>query len=72
MNNVNTPIRIAAFGVAAVVVSSATLALGSYSNAKYAAALEAADGYSVTNPSQTAIAPSRIDVVGKRNARTAA
>jgi hypothetical protein len=72
MNNVNTPIRVAAFAVAAVVVSGSAFALGSYSNAKYAAALEASDGYSVTNPSQTAIAPSRIDVFGKRSARTAA
>ncbi len=72
MNNMNTSIRIAAFAIAALLVAGSTYAFGSYSNAKYAAALAAAEGNAVTQPSRTAIAPSRIDVVGKRSARTAA
>ncbi len=68
----DTSPRIAAFAIAAVLVTSTTYALGSYSNVKFAAALAANDGHAVAQPAQTAIAPSRIDVVGKRNARTAA
>ncbi len=70
LTNTGTSSRIAAFAIATVLVTSTTYALGSYSNAKFAAALAEIDA--VEQPAQTAIAPSRIDVVGKRNARTAA
>ena len=72
MTNPRTPIRIAAFAIATVVVTGSTYALGSYSNAKFAATLAASEGVSAAQPSRTAIAPSRIDVVGKRSARTSA
>ena len=72
MNNMNTSIRISAFAIAVLLVAGSAYAFGSYSNTKYAAALAAAEGSAVTQPSRTAIAPSRIDVVGKRSARTAA
>ena len=72
MTNIDTSIRIAAFAIAAILVTGSTYALGSYSNAKFAAALAAADGHSAVQLAPTAIAPARIDVVGKRNARAAA
>lgn len=72
MTNIDTSIRIAAFAIAAILVTGSTYALGSYSNAKFADALDAAEGYSAAQPAHTAIAPARIDVVGKRNVRTAA
>jgi hypothetical protein len=72
MTTIDTSIRIAAFAIAAILVTGATYALGSYSDAKYAEALAASEGHAVTQPSQTAVAPARIEVVGKRNARTAA
>jgi hypothetical protein len=72
MRNIDTSIRIAAFAIATLLVTGTTYALGSYSDAKFAAALGAADGLAASQPTNTAIAPARIDVVGKRNARTAA
>ena len=72
MNTPDTSIRIAAFAIAAVLVTGSTYALGSYSNAKYATTLAAAEGTSVVQSARTAIAPARIDVIGKRSARTAA
>ena len=66
------PIRLTAFAVAALLVSGASYALASYSDAKFAAAVASAQRPLVTQPSQTAIAPMRIDVVGKRTAREAA
>ena len=72
MTNINSPIRIAAFAIAAILVGGTTHALGSYSNAKFAAAHAATDGNSAAQPTATAIAPSRIDVLGKRSARIAA
>lgn len=71
LTSTDTSIRIVAFAIAAVVVGGASFVLGSYSNVKSAAALAASDAVS-TQPAHTAIAPSRIDVVGKRSARTAA
>ena len=72
MSHFDTSIRIAAFVIATVLVTGTTYALGSSSDAKFGAELAAAQGLSATQPAHTAIAPSRIDVVGKRNARTAA
>ncbi len=72
MMNIDTSIRIAAFAIAAILVTGSTYALGGYSNAKAAASLATAQGDAVTQPVSSAIAPSRIDVVGKRNPRTAA
>ena len=72
MRNIDNSIRIAGFAIATLLVSGATYALGSYSDAKFAAAIAAADGPSAAQPTNTAIAPARIDVVGKRKARTAA
>ena len=66
------PIRLTAFAVAALLVSGASYALASYSDAKFAAAVASAQLPLVTQPSQTAIAPVRVDVVGKRIARVAA
>lgn len=72
MTNTDTSIRIAAIAIAAVMVAGSTYALGSYSDAKYAATLAAAEGSSTVQGARTAIAPVRIDVIGKRVARTAA
>ena len=65
------PIRLTAFAVAALLVSGASYALASYSDAKFAAAVASAQLPLVMQPSQGAIAPVRIDVVGKRSARVA-
>jgi hypothetical protein len=72
MTRIDTSIRIAAFAIAAILVTGTSYALGSYSNEKFAASLAAADGLSATQPAHTAIAPARVEVVGKRNARAAA
>lgn len=72
MKRFDTTIRMTALAVSALFVSGATYALGSYSNAKFASALASAQLPVVTQPSQTAIAPMRIDVVGKRIALRAA
>ncbi len=72
MSYINSSIRITAFAMAAVLLGCTAYALGSYSNAKFAAALAATDGTSAAQSSTAAIAPSRIDVVGKRGARIAA
>lgn len=70
MTNIDTSIRIAAVAIAAVMVAGSTYALGSYSNAKYAATLAAVEGSSAVQGARTAIAPVRIDVIGRRFART--
>lgn len=72
MMNIDKPIRIGALAVAVVLVTGTTYALGSYSDAKFAEALATAHGQPMNATAQTAVAPARIDVVGKRLARTAA
>ena len=62
------PIRIAAFALSVAVVTGATAGLASYSNAKYADTLAAAQGHGAVQPAYTAIAPLRIDVIHRRNA----
>ena len=52
--------------VSAVVVTGSIAGLGSYSNAKYADAYVAAHGHAVTQTTQAAIAPLKVDVVGRR------
>ena len=65
-------IRLAAFALAAVIVGGGAFGLGSYSNAKNAAAVAAAIGAQPADATRTAVAPLRIEVVGKRTARGAA
>jgi hypothetical protein len=66
MTHQRTPVRIAAFALSAVVVAGSIAGLGSYSNGKYADAYVAAHGQAVTQTTQTAIAPLKVDVVGRR------
>ena len=66
MTHQRTPVRIAAFALSAVVVTGSIAGLGSYSNAKYADAYVAAHGQAVTQTTQAAIAPLKVDVVGRR------
>ena len=66
MTHQRTPVRIAAFALSAVVVTGSIAGLGSYSNAKYADAYVAAHGHAVTQTTQAAIAPLKVDVVGRR------
>lgn len=63
-------IRIAALGLAFAIVVGAMLALGDYSNAKFARALAEAKPGPAFESAAVAILPSRIDVVGKRHGRT--
>ena len=70
--NSDITVRICAFAMAAIVVVGAIAGLGSYSNAKNAAAIAAATGTREAAPTQTAVVPVRIDVVGKRALRGAA
>jgi len=72
MKSFDHTIRLTAFAVAALLVSGASYALASYSDAKFAAAIASAQLPVVTDSSQTALAPVRIDVVGKRITRVAA
>jgi hypothetical protein len=71
MNMLDKSIRVVAFAMAAVVVGGALYVADRRSDAVYGAALAAAEATPV-HASQTALAPARIDVVVKRNARTAA
>lgn len=72
MNMLDRSIRVVAFALSAVVVGGALYAADSTSDATFGAALAAAEGPSTVQASPAAIAPARIDVVVKRNARTAA
>ena len=72
MNLLDKSIRVVAFAVAAVVVGGALYAADSSSDDAYGAALAAAEGAPVARASQVVLAPSRVDVVVKRAARTAA
>ena len=71
MNLLDKSIRVVAFAVAALVVGGAFYVADSTSDAAYGAAMSAAEG-APAQPSQIVVTPTRIDVVGKRNARTAA
>ena len=66
MTHQRTPVRMAAFALSAFVVTGSIAALGSYSDAKYADAYVAAYGQPVRQATQTAIAPLKVDVVGRR------
>ena len=66
------PIRLAAFAVSAVIVGGGVFGLGSYSNAKSAAAVAAAVGAQPANATHAAVAPLRIEVVATRAVRGAA
>jgi hypothetical protein len=68
----SAPIRVAALVLATVIVGGGVFGLGSYSNTKNAAAVAAAVGAQPADATHTAIAPLRIDVVGKRAVRGAA
>lgn len=72
MNLLDKSIRVVAFAVSAVVVGGALYAADSNSDAAYGAALAAAEGAPAAQASQVVLAPSRIDVIVKRSARTAA
>ena len=72
MNLLDKSIRVVAFAVAAVVVGGALYAADSNSDDAYGAALAAAEGAPVARAAQVVLAPSRVDVVVKRAARTAA
>jgi hypothetical protein len=72
MNLLDKSIRVVALAVAAIVVGGALHIADSNSDAAYGAALAAAEGVPTAQASQIVLAPARIDVVVKRNARTAA
>jgi hypothetical protein len=72
MNVLDKSIRVVALAVAALVVGGALYAADSSSDAAYGAALAGAEGVPTAQASQIVLAPVRVDVVGKRNARTAA
>ena len=72
MNVLDKSIRVVAFAVAAVVVGGTLYGADRHSNATYNAALVAAEGATSARSAQIVLAPVRIDVVGKRTARTAA
>lgn len=74
MKQVDASIRFCAVAVAAILVTGTTYALGRYSDAKFAEAVASATSgmQADISPTQTAIAPARVDVVGKRVNRTAA
>jgi hypothetical protein len=66
MAHQNTPVRLAALALSAVLVTGSIAGLFGYSNAKYADALEAARIEPVPQTTRTAGAPLRIEVVGRR------
>jgi len=72
MKALDKSVRIAAFAVSAVVVGGALFVADRQSDAAYGAALAASESTPAAQSSQVAIAPARVDVVVKRNARTAA
>jgi len=72
MNLLDKSIRLVAFAVAGLVVGGALYVADSNSDATYGAALAAAEGTPVAQATQIVIAPTRIDVIVKRSARTAA
>jgi len=72
MNLLDKSIRVVACALAALVVGGALYVADTRSDAAYGAALAAAEGAPAAQASQIVLAPSRIDVVVKRNARTAA
>ena len=63
-------IRVAALGIAFAIVAGTMLALGGYSDAKFAHGLAEAQPGAALESAAVAILPSRIDVVGTRNGRT--
>ena len=65
-NTRNTPLRLVAFALSAVLVTGSIAGLFGYSNAKYADALESARIEPAAHATQTAGTPLRIDVVGRR------
>ena len=71
MNLLDKSIRVMALGVASLVVGGALYVADSNSDAAYGAALAAAEGVPTAQASQVVLAPSRVDVVVKRNARSA-
>jgi hypothetical protein len=68
MAHQNTSVRLAALALSAVFVTGSMAGLVGYSNAKYFDALEAARIEPAAVTTQTAGAPLRIDVVGRRAA----
>ena len=65
-NTPNTPVRLAAFALSAVLVTGSIAGLFGYSSTKYADALDAARIEPAAHTTQTAGTPLRVDVVGRR------
>lgn len=63
-------VRAATLSIAAAFVAGAMLTLGSYSNAKFNDAASTVRAQYDSEATEVAIAPSRIEVVGKRATRT--
>ncbi len=70
MTTHNLPVQAALLGAAATVVAAAMFALASYSDAKFEAALSATELRYGASATEVTIAPSRIEVVARRGART--